>query len=215
MLETLVRNWWVIALRGLVALVLGVVMLLMPSTAAVGFLIMFIGAYAIVDGVFALSIAIINKPPHKDRLWMVIEGIIGIVAGIAIFVAPMLAAFILLYVVAFWAFMTGLFEIIWSIAQWKHLPDNWLMFLGGLFSTLLGIFIFYNVAFGVAFVVVVTAVYLILFGVLLIALGFSLKNAEGMLSLQPDRPTFVDTANRPNTDAEYGAGKGQSYTNRQ
>jgi uncharacterized membrane protein HdeD (DUF308 family) len=182
MLDTLIRNWWVIALRGLVALVLGVVMLVMPSTAAVGFLVMFIGAYAIVDGIFALAIAVVNTPPHKDRLWMIIEGTIGILAGIAIFIAPILAAVILLYIVAFWALMTGLFEMIWAVAQWKHMPDNWLMFLGGLFSTLLGILIFTNVAFGAAFVVVVTAVYLILFGVLLIALGFSFKNSEGMLS---------------------------------
>jgi uncharacterized membrane protein HdeD (DUF308 family) len=186
MLETLVRNWWVMALRGLVALVLGVAMLLMPSTAAVGFLVMFIGAYAIVDGIFALSIAVINNPPHKDRLWMIIEGTIGILAGIAIFVAPLVAAVILLYIVAFWALMTGLFEMIWAIAQWKHMPDNWLMLLGGLFSCLLGILIFSNVAFGAAFVVVVTAVYMILFGVILIALGFSFKNAERMMSGDSD-----------------------------
>ena len=132
MLETLVRNWWVLSLRGLIALALGIVILLMPSASAVGFLVMFIGAYAIVDGVFAIGIAAINNPPHKDRIWMVIEGVIGIVAGVAIFVAPMLAAFILLYIVSFWAFMTGLFEFIWAIAQWKELPDNWLMLLGGL-----------------------------------------------------------------------------------
>ena len=181
MLETLVRNWWVLSLRGLVALVLGVVMLLMPSAATVNFLVMFIGAYAIIDGLFAISIAVINIPPHKDRLWMMIEGIVGIAAGIAMFVAPVLAAFILLYVVAFWAFMTGLFELIWAIAQWKELPDNWLMLLGGLFSMLLGVLIFTNIAVGAEFVVVVTAVYLILFGVLLIALGFSFKNTEGLL----------------------------------
>lgn len=181
MLETLVRNWWVLALRGLVALVLGVVMLLMPAASTVNFLVLFIGAYAIVDGVFAIAIAIINQPPHKDRLWLFIEGTIGVVAGIAIFIAPILAAFILLYIVAFWALMTGLFEVIWAIAQWKHLPDNWLMLLGGLFSAMLGVLIFANVAFGAAFVVVVTAVYLILFGVMLIAMGFSFKNTEDLL----------------------------------
>jgi uncharacterized membrane protein HdeD (DUF308 family) len=181
MLETLVRNWWVIALRGLVALVLGVVMLLMPAASTVSFLVMFIGAYAIVDGGFAIVIAIINNPPHKDRKWMLIEGFIGIAAGMAMFIAPAVAAFILIYIVAFWAFMTGLFEMIWAIAQWKHMPDNWLMLLGGIFSALLGVLIFINIDFGAAFVVVVTAVYLILFGVMLIAMGFSFKNTEGML----------------------------------
>ncbi len=180
MLETLVHNWWVISLRGLVALALGVAMLLMPPQAATGFLIMVIGSYAIVDGFFALSIALVNRPPHKDRLWLILEGIIGIVAGLAICLAPMVAAFILIYAVALWAFLTGIFEVIWSIAQWKHLPDNWMMFLGGLFSCLLGVLIFYNESFGTAFVVVVTAVYLILFGILLLAMGFVLRNALKM-----------------------------------
>lgn len=179
MLETLVHNWWVVALRGLVALILGVAMLLMPPQAATGFLIMVIGSYAIVDGFFVLSISIVNRPPHKDRLWLLLEGIIGIIAGIAVCLAPMVAAFILIYAVALWAFLTGIFEIIWSIVQWKYLPDNWLMLLGGLFSCLLGILIFYNESLGVAFVVVVTAVYLILFGILLLAMGLILRNALG------------------------------------
>lgn len=177
MLDTMIRNWWVIALRGLVALVLGVVMLLMPSGEAAGLIVIFIGAYAIVDGILAMVIAVVNRPPHKDRMWLFIEGVIGVLAGIAIFIAPVLAAFILLYIIAFWALVTGILEIIWSIAQWKHLPDNWLMLLGGIFSALLGILIFTNIEFGAAFVVMVTAVYLILFGVMLVALSFSFKNA--------------------------------------
>jgi len=178
MLETLVRNWWVVSLRGLVALVLGIILLVMPREMAVGFLILFIGAYALVDGCFALAIGIINRPAHKDRLWLIIEGIIGIVAGIVIFTSPLLAGVILLFAVAFWALLTGIFEIVFAVAQWKTLPDKWLLLLGGIFSVLLGILIFSNMAFGAALIIVMIAVYMVLFGVMLIALGFSLKNSN-------------------------------------
>jgi uncharacterized membrane protein HdeD (DUF308 family) len=176
MLESLTRNWWLVALRGLFALVLGVIILVIPQAAAV-FLVLFIGAYALVDGIFALVVAILNKPQHKDRLWLILEGIIGIVAGAAILASPLMAAVILVYVIAFWALLTGIAEIIFAAAQWKLLPDKWLMLLGGIFSTLLGIVILSNVAFGAVLIITMVAVYMVLFGVALMLLGFSLRNA--------------------------------------
>ena len=181
MLEALVRNWWLIALRGLVALVLGIVILVIPQAAAAS-LVIFIGIYALVDGAFALVVAIINKPQHKDRWWLLFEGIIGILAGAAILASPLIAAVILLYVIASWALLTGILEIIFAVAQWNVLPDKWLLLLGGIFSALLGILIFSNVGFAAVLIVTMIAVYMVLFGVLLIALGFSLKNSGNLLS---------------------------------
>jgi uncharacterized membrane protein HdeD (DUF308 family) len=176
MIESLVRNWWLVALRGLVALILGIIMLVMPQAAAL-FLVYFIGAYALVDGVFALIVAVVNRPGHRDRWWLLLEGIVGVVAGAAIFASPILAAVVLLYIIGLWAVLTGVFEAIFAIAQWKALPDKWLLLLGGLFSALLGILILSNAAFGAVLIAIMIAVYLVLFGVLLIALGFSLKNS--------------------------------------
>jgi uncharacterized membrane protein HdeD (DUF308 family) len=176
MLEALTRNWWLVALRGLLSLILGIIILVIPQAAAV-FLVQFIGAYAVLDGIFALVVAVINKPQHRDRWWLLLEGIIGIVAGVAILASPLMAAVILIYVIAFWALLTGIFEIIFSVAQWKELPDKWLLLLGGIFSALLGILILSNISFGAVLIITMIAVYMVLFGVLLIALGFSLKNA--------------------------------------
>ncbi len=67
MLQTLVRNWWLVSLRGLLALILGIILLVMPREMAAGFLVLFIGAYALVDGCFALVMGIINRPANKDR----------------------------------------------------------------------------------------------------------------------------------------------------
>jgi len=180
MLETLVRNWWLVSVRGLVALVLGIILLIIPREAAAGLLVILIGAYALVDGCFALVVGIINRPPHRDRWWLIIEGIIGILAGIVIFTSPLLAGIVLLFVIAFWALFTGIFEILFAAAQWKTLPDKWLLLLGGIFSVILGILIFSNMALGATLIIVMIGVYLVLFGVMLIALGFSLKNIRNM-----------------------------------
>jgi uncharacterized membrane protein HdeD (DUF308 family) len=181
MLEALTRNWWLVALRGLIALVLGIIILVIPQAAA-AFLVYFIGTYALVDGVFALIVAVVNRPQHRDRWWLFFEGAIGILAGIAILASPVLAAIILLYVIAFWAILTGAFEIVFSVAQWKTLPDKWLLLLGGIFSVLLGGLILSNPSFGAVMIITMIAVYMVLFGVLLIALSFSLKNSGKLMS---------------------------------
>jgi uncharacterized membrane protein HdeD (DUF308 family) len=177
MLETLVRNWWLVSLRGLVALILGVIMLVMEPAAAASFLVLFIGAYALVDGVFALLVGVINRPPHRDRGWLIAEGIIGILAGLAILASPLLAGVLIMYIIAFWALFTGILELVFAIAQWKQLPGSWMILLNGLFSMLLGALIFANMTLGALLIVVMIAIYLVLFGVLLIAMGFSLKGA--------------------------------------
>lgn len=175
MLEAMIKNWWLISLRGLIALILGIFLLVMPPEQAALFIVLFIGIYALVDGIFALVVGIVNKPAHRDRGWLIAEGIIGILAGIAILSAPLMAGVFLLYFIAFWALFTGIMEIIFAIAQWKTLPDNWLVLLAGIISTVLGILVLSNIAVGAVMIIVMIAVYLVMFGVLLIAVGFSLK----------------------------------------
>jgi len=178
MLKTLVKNWWLISLRGLVALILGIIMLAMQPVAAAAFLVIFIGAYALVDGILALVVGVINRPPHRDRGWLIAEGTIGILAGIAILASPLLAGVFIMYFIAFWALFTGLMEIIFAAGQWKHIPDAWLILLNGVFSVVLGTLILVNVAVGAVLIVMMIAIYLVIFGVLLIAMGFSLKGAD-------------------------------------
>jgi len=178
MLETMVKRWWLISLRGLVALVLGIVLLVLDPLAAAELLILFFGIYALVDGIFALVVGIINRPPHRDRGWLIAEGIIGILAGIAILLAPMLAGIIIIYFIAFWALLTGILEMIFSIAEWKYIPGAWMILVTGIISVLLGGLILANVVAGAVLLVIIVAVYLVLFGLLLMLLGFSLKNID-------------------------------------
>ena len=178
MLETMVKNWWLISLRGLIALALGIILLVMDPLMAAGLLVLFIGVYALVDGIFALVVGIINRPPHRNRAWLIAEGIIGILAGVAILAAPLLAGAVIVYFIAFWALLTGILELVFSIAEWKYLPGAWMILINGIISVLLGGLILANVVAGAVLLVVIIAVYLVIFGLLLMLLGFSLKSID-------------------------------------
>jgi len=178
MLETMVKRWWLISLRGLLALALGIIMLVMDPLTAAELLVLFIGVYALVDGIFALVVGIINRPPHRNRAWLIAEGIIGILAGVAILAAPLLAGAVIVYFIAFWALLTGILELVFSIAEWKYLPGAWMILINGIISVLLGGLILANVVAGTVLLVVIIAVYLVIFGLLLMLLGFSLKSID-------------------------------------
>ena len=178
MLETMVKNWWLISLRGLIALALGIILLVMDPLMAAGLLVLFIGVYALVDGIFALVVGIINRPPHRNRAWLIAEGIIGILAGAAIQAAPLLAGAVIVYLIAFWALLTGILELVFSIAEWKYLPGAWMILINGIISVLLGGLILANVVAGTVLLVVIIAIYLLIFGLLLMLLGFSLKSVD-------------------------------------
>jgi len=174
MLESLARNWWLTALRGLLALILGVVMLFFPIPSIL-FLVIFFGAYALVDGIFAVVVSLMSAAHHKPRWWLFVEGLLGILVGVAVFAWPAITAMVLLYLIAFWALVTGIFEIIFSAATWKALPNNWLWLLSGILSVLLGAIMIAYPGTGALAVVFFIAIYLIMFGVVLMALGFTLK----------------------------------------
>src|SRR5262249_13640217 len=103
MLHTLVRNWWASALRGLAAVLFGLLTFLVPGITLVTLVLLF-GAYAFGDGVLNV-IAFFRVAAHHWAL--LLEGVIGIIAGILTFAWPAITGVVLLYLIAFWAIFTG------------------------------------------------------------------------------------------------------------
>jgi uncharacterized membrane protein HdeD (DUF308 family) len=178
MLETMVKRWWLISLRGLVALVLGIIMLVINPVVAATLLVLFIGIYALVDGIIALVVGIINRPPRSSRTWLIAEGIIGMLAGVAILAAPMFAGIVLIYLIAIWALLTGILELVFSIVEWKYVPGAWMILVNGIISVLLGGLILANIVAGTVLLVILIAIYLVIFGLLFMLLGFMLKGVD-------------------------------------
>lgn len=174
MIQMLSRHWWVLALRGVLAIIFGILALLWPGL-VLGTLILLFGAYAFVDGVFAI-IAGIRAYGDNKRWWvMLIEGLLGVAVGILTFLWPITAGMVLLYFIAAWAIVTGIFEIIAAIQLRREISGEWLMILSGVLSVLFGIVIIIFPGAGALSITWILGAYAILFGILFIILAFRLR----------------------------------------
>jgi uncharacterized membrane protein HdeD (DUF308 family) len=137
MVHALAKNWWLLLLRGIAAIIFGVLAFAWPGVTLLT-LILFYGAFALVDGVLAIIAAITGGAPGP-RWWLAIVGLLGIAAGLLTFLMPGLSALVLLFFIAGWAITTGVFQIIGAIQLRKEIDNEWLLVLGGIISVLFGI----------------------------------------------------------------------------
>jgi uncharacterized membrane protein HdeD (DUF308 family) len=177
MLTMLSKNWWVVALRGAISIVFGILLLLFPPLVITS-MVLFFGAYALVDGVSAIFTAVQNR--NQARWWYtLLEGIIGVIAGILVFAYPLFATitavYFVLYVVAFWAILGGIFQIMQAIELRKEIEGEIWLGLSGLLSLLFGVFLIFAPGAGILALLTIIAAYAIAFGVMLIILGFRLR----------------------------------------
>src|SRR5512139_1896140 len=174
MLEKISRNWWLYAVRGVVAIIFGVVAFTRPEQALQALVLVF-GAYALVDGIFAI-VAGIAARGHFERWWAVLlEGLAGVVIGLLTFFWPNITALVLLYFIAGWALITGIFEIVATIQLRRVITGEWMLILGGLLSILFGVFMFVYPLAGAVSVIWVIGIYAVVFGILEIIFAFRLN----------------------------------------
>jgi uncharacterized membrane protein HdeD (DUF308 family) len=180
MLHSLAKNWWALALRGLAAVLFGLLTFLLPGITLATLVLLF-GGYALVDGIFNV-IAFFKVVSHQWAL--LIEGVIGIIAGMLTFAWPAITALVLLYLIAFWAIFTGIFEIIAAIRLRKVVANEWLLLLMGVVSLLFGLFILFAPGAGALAIVLWIGAYALVFGVFLMVLAFRLRGHRH-LTTQP------------------------------
>ena len=176
----LARHWWVFLIRGLVAIVFGLLGFFYPG-ATLFTLVLFYGAYALVDGVFAIVSAVRGKEGMRPRWWLAVVGVLGIVAGLVTYLMPGLTTLVLLTVIGVWALLYGISEIVGAIRLRKEIDNEWLLGLSGLLSVALGAFLMVAPGAGVMAVLWWIGGFSIVFGVLTIMLGFRLKGVKDRL----------------------------------
>lgn len=175
MLDHLARHWWVLALRGALAILFGILAFVLPGI-TLYVLVLFFGAYALLDGIFALAMAF-RFGSRDERWWpLVIEGVCGIAAGVLTFLWPGITAVALIYLIAAWAILTGILEIAAAIRLRKEIDGEWLLGLTGVLSVLLGIFLMLMPGAGLLAWVWMIGAYALLFGILLLILAFRLRS---------------------------------------
>jgi uncharacterized membrane protein HdeD (DUF308 family) len=184
----LARRWWAILVRGIAAIVFGVLAFVLPGVTLAVMVLLF-GAYAIVDGIFALVAAARGRAAGQPWWALVIEGVLSIAAGIVTFAWPGLTALLLLYVIGAWAIITGVLEVVAAVRLRKEITGEFWLALGGIASIIFGLALYVFPAAGALAVVLWTGVYAIMFGVFLVALSMRLRSAR-----RPPRPTSVAQA---------------------
>jgi uncharacterized membrane protein HdeD (DUF308 family) len=174
----LARNWWLLALRGLVAVIFGVMTLFNPA-ASLAVLVLFFGAYAMVDGIFAI-VAGATAPSGSRRWgWLIAGGVLGILVGIATLFMPQVTAFVLTVWIAVWAIFVGIAQIASAIRLRKEIEGEFWLILGGAVAVLFGIWALisplagaFAITFGIGF-------FAIVYGVTMLAVAFRLRGLHG------------------------------------
>ena len=175
MAGSLSQNWWLVVLRGVLAILFGVLAFVWPSITWLTLIVMF-GVYAIVDGIIAI-VSGLSRTKESSRWWtFLVEGILGIGAGIVALVWPGLTSLVLIYMIASWAIITGILEIAAAIRLRNEITNEWVLGLGGLVSIGLGVLLFFEPVAGGLAIIWTIAAYALIFGVLLVILGFRLRN---------------------------------------
>jgi uncharacterized membrane protein HdeD (DUF308 family) len=174
MVRNLAENWWLILLRGIAALLFGILAFVWPGLTLL-VLVALYGAYALIDGVLSIGSAVMGPGTAGSRIWLVVIGLLGIGAGLLTFFWPALTALVLAIFIGAWALATGIVEIIGAIRLRKEIDNEWLLALSGLVSVIFGLLILFYPGAGALALVWAIATYAIIFGILMIAFSFRVK----------------------------------------
>jgi len=168
------RNWGWIALRGLAAVVFGLLTLFDPSISLAALVLLW-GAYAFVDGIFAIVSAVRDRRQEPHWVSLLVTGIAGVVAGLLTFFVPGITALVLLYFIAAWALITGIAEIVAAVRLRRVITGEWMLALAGLLSAIFGVFLFAFPGAGALTVVLWIGAYAFVLGIVLLVLAFRLR----------------------------------------
>ncbi len=175
----LARNWWLLLIRGILAVLFGVMAFAWPALTLVTLVLLY-GAYAFVDGLTAIWVG------AGSRAWgLLLFGVLGVIVGIYVFLFPGIAAVALLYLIAAWAIVRGVFEIITAIQLRKEINYEWALIIGGLISIIFGIVLISNPSAGALAMVVVIGAFALAFGVMMIVLAFRVRGLPKRLERLP------------------------------
>ena len=175
----LARNWWLLLIRGILAVLFGLMAFAWPALTLVTLVLLY-GAFAFVDGLTAIWVG------ASSRAWGVLFfGILGVIVGIYTFFYPGVTAIALLYLIAAWALVRGIFEIVTAIQLRKEISYEWALIVGGLISIIFGIVLIANPGAGALAMVVVIGAFALMFGVMMIVLAFRVRGLPKRFERQP------------------------------
>lgn len=177
MSAALARNWWLVALRGVIAILFGAVAFIAPGAFVLS-LVLFFAAYMLVDGIFAVVGAVRAAQRHERWGFLLLEGLVDIVVGVAAVLVPAAAVWAFVLLLAAWALVTGGLMIAAAFRLHLHYGRWWLV-LGGVVSILFGLALLINPGMSALVLTLWIGSYTFAFGILLLILAFKLRAQNG------------------------------------
>jgi uncharacterized membrane protein HdeD (DUF308 family) len=192
MLDTLTRYWWVVTVRGVSAVLFGLIALIWPSI-TVTVLVLLFGAYSLVDGVSTLASAAFGRPraTAANRIWLVLSGVAAIFVGVVTFFWPSATALVLLWLIAGWAVVTGVMELMAAIRLRKEIQGEWMLAVSGILSILFGVVLILWPEAGALTLILFIGGFAVVFGLALLALGVRLRRISRGTDAISGRPATV------------------------
>ena len=172
----LAQNWWAVALRGVFAILFGLVALFVPGATILS-LVLFFSAYMLVDGVLGIVAAVKAAGRHQRWGLFVLEGILNIATGVVAFVWPGLTAVVFVLMLAAWSLLTGVLMVVAAFRLNPAFGRGWLVF-SGIVSVLFGIALVIAPVVGLVVLTWWLGAYAVAFGVALLVLAFKLRGRK-------------------------------------
>jgi len=169
------RNWWLLVLRGIAAVIFGVLAFVWPGITLFTLVLLF-GAYAFMDGIFLIVHSISGRKEKEDWWMLLIGGIMGVIIGVITFLTPGVTTIVLLIYIAAWALAMGVLEVIAAIRLRKVLTHEILLVLSGIASIVFAFLLMLFPASGALGLVWLIGIYAIVLGIALTVLGFEVHH---------------------------------------
>jgi uncharacterized membrane protein HdeD (DUF308 family) len=185
MLHALSKHWWLTLLRGICAILFGVLAFVWPGVTLFTLVILY-GAFALADGVLAIAAAIMGGAP-APRWWLAIVGLAGIGAGVLTFLWPGITALVLLVFIAVWAIVIGIMQIYGAIRLRREIDNEWWLVAGGVLSVVFGVVMLAWPGAGALALIFVIGAYAIAEGILLVGLALRLRKHSHAPPVAPAR----------------------------
>jgi len=166
--------WGVLVIGGIFAIIIGLVAIIWPSVTFT-VMVVLLGVYAFVSGLFTVLLGAVWPPGWGLRWLMVLEGVLGIVVGVLIFLRPESAAIALIYLIAAWAIITGILQIVQALRLRRVIDGEWALIVGGLATVIFGVLLAIWPKEGLIALALIFGIYALVFGVVHLVLAYRVR----------------------------------------
>jgi uncharacterized membrane protein HdeD (DUF308 family) len=183
------RSWWILLMRGLLAIALGLLVFTRPAITLSAIVLGF-SAYCVFEGAASIFSVITGRVDREHRWFPVLEGLIGIAVGIVTFRTPGITGTVLMFFIAVWALATGALRIVEGVQLRKEITGEVWLILGGLASVGFALLVLMRPLAGALAMIRVLAVYALILGLTEVLLAFELRTVRRMerMGLPNSRP---------------------------